>query len=71
MPPENLPRLFTPFFTTKADGTGLGLVLVHQIVTEMGGKITCQSEYGQGATFILAFPLLCMGIEPKPKFLLQ
>jgi signal transduction histidine kinase len=71
VPPENLPKLFTPFFTTKADGTGLGLVLVHQIITEMGGRITCQSEYGQGATFTLAFPLLCVGIEPKPKSLLQ
>lgn len=67
VPPANLPKLFTPFFTTKAEGTGLGLVLVHQIISEMGGKITCQSEPGSGAAFIISFPLHCVGIEPQPQ----
>ena len=71
IPPENQPKLFTPFFTTKADGTGLGLVLVHQIISEMGGKITCHSETGRGATFVISFPLYCVGIEPKPKLLVK
>ena len=68
IPAEHLPKLFTPFFTTKADGTGLGLVLVHQIIGEMGGKITCQSVTGSGATFVMTFPLPCVGIEPKSRF---
>ncbi len=64
IPPEHLAKLFTPFFTTKADGTGLGLVLVHQIISEMGGRITCQSTPGTGTAFTIAFPLRCVGIEP-------
>ena len=66
--PENMPKLFTPFFTTKAEGTGLGLVLVQQIISEMGGKISCQSESGRGTTFTITFPLHCVGIEPKLQF---
>lgn len=66
--PEHLSKLFTPFFTTKADGTGLGLVLVQQIIGEMGGKISCQSQPGKGATFLITFPLPCVGIEPTPQF---
>ncbi|MDB6140449.1 MAG: hypothetical protein JWO94_3521, partial [Verrucomicrobiaceae bacterium] len=67
IPPENLPKLFTPFFTTKADGTGLGLVLVQQIIGEMEGTIACQSETGRGTSFVMSFPRHCVGIEPKPK----
>ena len=55
--PEVQSRLFTPFFTTKADGTGLGLALSDQIVQEHGGRIAVESEPGQGATFTIAFPL--------------
>lgn len=61
---EDLPKLFTPFFTTKPDGTGLGLVLVHQIISEMGGQIRCQRSGGSGTTFLIAFPRSLLGIEP-------
>lgn len=54
--PENMEKLYTPFFTTKPDGTGLGLVLVHQVVNEMGGHLSCKSEPGKGTTFTIMLP---------------
>lgn len=55
IPPENLAHIFIPFFTTKAGGTGLGLALVHRIVTEHGGSIGVASD-PSGSTFTLSFP---------------
>ncbi len=49
-------KTFTPFYTTKENGTGLGLVLTKNIVDEAEGSIQCQSELGQGTTFTLQFP---------------
>ncbi len=50
-------RLFVPFATTKANGTGLGLPLVQQIVEEHAGRIECSSSPGQGATFTISLPI--------------
>jgi signal transduction histidine kinase len=50
-------RVFDPFFTTKSGGTGLGLALVHQIVSEHGGRVECESAPGMGSTFALYLPL--------------
>ena len=55
--PEEQASLFTPFFTTKANGTGLGLVLSRQIISEHNGSIRFESEEGAGATFIVELPL--------------
>ncbi len=55
---EQLQRVFTPFFTTKKEGIGLGMVLVHQIVTEHGGHIECESTSGKGSTLSLFLPLV-------------
>ncbi len=56
---EHLKQLFTPFFTTKdpGKGTGLGLNIVHTIITNHGGSISVKSEENQGSTFIVKFPL--------------
>jgi signal transduction histidine kinase len=57
IPKENFPKLFDPYFTTKARGFGLGLSIVERIVQEHGGKIQVASEPGKGATFTLIFPI--------------
>ncbi|MBN1207280.1 MAG: HAMP domain-containing protein [Myxococcaceae bacterium] len=58
IPRENLERIFDPFFTTKpvGEGTGLGLALVHSIITALGGSIAVESELNQGTTFRVTLP---------------
>jgi len=57
IPAEKAAQLFTPFFTTKDDGCGLGLAVVHGIVEEHGGEIDVASEEGLGTTFTVSLPL--------------
>jgi two-component system sensor histidine kinase FlrB len=49
-------RIFDLFYTTKANGSGLGLPLSQQIVVAHGGVIRCESAPGQGTVFELCFP---------------
>jgi signal transduction histidine kinase len=56
VPPESRDRIFEPFFTTKAKGSGLGLSIVHAIVTQHGGKITVSESPEGGARFALELP---------------
>ena len=55
--PDALPHIFDPYFTTKGQGTGLGLATVHKIMEAHGGSISVTSEPGQGAVFRLLLPL--------------
>jgi signal transduction histidine kinase len=59
IPEDQLQRIFTPFFTTKdpGQGMGLGLAITHQVVDMAGGTIRVQSAVGQGTTFVVHLPL--------------
>ena len=57
MSDETLSKLFEPYYTTKANGTGLGMTMVYKIVKEFSGEITVDSKEGQGTAFILSFPI--------------
>ncbi len=57
--PENMEKLFTPFFTTKevGQGTGLGLSISYGIIDQHGGRLQADSEVGKGTTFTIFLPL--------------
>ncbi len=55
--PDYLPNIFRPFFTTKGDGTGLGLSLARRIVEDHHGRIDVSSAVGEGTTFCVVLPV--------------
>jgi signal transduction histidine kinase len=57
IPPENLDAIFTDFFTTRPEGTGLGLSNVRRLAADCGANIRVTSEPGHGTTFTLSFPI--------------
>jgi two-component system sensor histidine kinase HydH len=57
IPPENMGRLFHPFFTTKPTGTGLGLAITQRIVRHHKGRITVESQPGRGTSFGILLPV--------------
>jgi len=56
IPPEHLPRIFDPYFTTKQGGSGLGLATTYSIIKKHEGYITVKSELGIGTTFSIYLP---------------
>lgn len=59
--PQNLSRIFDPYFTTKPNGNGLGLASVHAIVQRHGGHVAVESEAGRGTRFSVYLP----AVEPS------
>jgi signal transduction histidine kinase len=57
MDKEEQDRVFSPYFTTKKSGTGLGLYIAQKIIKDHRGRIKIESEKGKGTTFEISFPL--------------
>ena len=55
MAPESLEKVFDPFYTTKPEGTGLGLPICHSIVQSHGGEMDIQSKQGEGTRVRILF----------------
>jgi signal transduction histidine kinase len=66
IPPEQMRRIFDPFYTTKRDGTGLGLAICHGIIEQHQGEIQLESEVGVGTAVSLRLPLLEGKSEGEP-----
>ncbi len=58
IPPDQAPNLFTPFFTTKPGGTGLGLIICRGLITQHQGEITIESEVDRGTTCTIRLPMV-------------
>lgn len=58
VPEEYLPKIFDPYFSTKQEGSGLGLATVYSVIQKHGGYITVESQVGKGCTFFLYLPAI-------------
>jgi PAS domain S-box-containing protein len=65
--PGDLPHLFRPYFSKKQGGSGIGLALVHRIVTAHGGTVTVNSKPGAGSTFTVRLPRDATAQSPDAK----
>ena len=65
IPQENLEKIGTPFFTTKKNGTGLGLSTCFRIIKNHKGRISVESEFGKGASFTVFLPCINDNLNEK------
>ncbi len=63
IPAEDEERVFDPFYTTRSNGTGLGLPIAYQIVSQHGGHITALKNPERGMTFVVTLPVTASGVE--------
>ena len=61
--PESLEKIFTPFYTTKAKGTGLGLPICRKLIKQHGGHVHVESQVGEGTVFSIELPVV--GLQHK------
>lgn len=68
IPPEHLSKIFEPFFTSKADGkgVGLGLAVLYGIVREHDGEVEVKTQLGVGTRFTVSLPLVAAGVGEEP-----
>ncbi len=64
--PEHVSKIFDPYFTTKQEGSGLGLATVYAVVKKHGGYIELESELGRGTTFRIWLPATRSAVPEKP-----
>jgi len=64
--PENLERIFNPFFTTRQGGTGLGLAIAYRIISQHNGDIAARSNPDRGMTFTIQLPLVQPAAVERP-----
>lgn len=57
IPSDMIPRIFDAYYTTKDEGSGLGLMIVHQIIKEHGGRVEVKSKPNHGTTFTILLPM--------------
>ena len=64
--PDEIVKIFDPFYTTKELGNGLGLLITYRILKDHGGSISVKSKPGEGTTFILSIPVRRKAVQELP-----
>ena len=62
---HDLPHIFEPFYSTKPEGSGLGLALVYRVMQDHGGHVDAKTRQGEGTTFTLTLPAAPGGARPE------